>query len=218
MRKPILTLFVAITVGALVGAGGLAVGLASQPDAVTIHEARQVAAEEITTGLSEVTSDVDTTAETLTGLVQRGDRQDAAIAAAVERLAAIEARLAELDRYLRARTIRPASYTTSAAPTVAGQELPATLRRIGGCESVWDPDGALVWTADNPAPAATASGAFGVTDPTWRGWARTYGADVGAASYARALHAPPAVQVAVVRAAYKAQGTTPWRASSACWA
>lgn len=185
-----------------------------------IAQARTIADTTAVDDLNDVRTDVDTTGDQVLGLILRVDRNEETIAGIVDRLDAIEHRLTELDRYLRAQRIRPASYTAASTTTatVDGHELPRTLRRIGGCESVWNPDGALVWTADNPAPDATASGAFGVTDPTWRSWARTYGADVGAARYTRALHAPPAVQVAVVRKAFAAQGTTPWRASADCWA
>lgn len=103
-----------------------------------------------------------------------------------------------------------------AAPSGAGASMPSLLRRIGGCESSGRPDGPLRWQADNPT--SSASGAFQILDSTWRGWARSYGADVGAGQYARARHAPADVQTTVARRAFDAQGTRPWAASRSCWA
>lgn len=102
------------------------------------------------------------------------------------------------------------------APAVV-DGLPRTLRRIGGCESIGDPDGPLLWRQPN-LQGSSASGAFQVLDSTWAGWARSYGADTDATSYSRAMHAPPSTQVAVVLRAYSAEGTTPWVSSRSCWA
>lgn len=104
------------------------------------------------------------------------------------------------------------SYVRPAAATV---EPGALLRRIGGCESSGRPDGPLVWTAQNRH--SSASGAYQVLDSTWRSWARSYGSDVGASAYARAMYAPPDVQTTVAARALAAQGTAPWRASRSCW-
>ena len=93
--------------------------------------------------------------------------------------------------------------------------IPAQLRRIAGCESSGRPNGPLNYVAQNKR--STASGAYGVLDGTWRSWARAYGRDVGATRYAKARHAPPSVQDTVATRAYRAHGTSPWRASRRCW-
>lgn len=90
-----------------------------------------------------------------------------------------------------------------------------TFRRIGGCESSGDPTGPLLWTKQNPH--STASGAYQDLDSTWSTWAKLYGSDVDASSYARAMFAPPDVQQVVNERAFEAQGTAPWLSSRACW-
>lgn len=105
-------------------------------------------------------------------------------------------------------------------PTVPEQlvdGLPRELRRIGGCESTWNPDGPLLWRQPN-LQGSSASGAFQVLDSTWATWASTYGAGTDAASYSRAMHAPPGTQLTVVARAHAAEGATPWASSRACWA
>lgn len=122
-------------------------------------------------------------------------------------------------------TAPPATTAPSPRPTVAPAPaapaavdgLPRELRRIGGCESTGDPDGPLLWRQPNLL-GSTASGAFQVLDSTWATWASTYGAGTDAASYRRAMHAPPATQLAVVVRAHAAEGATPWASSRACWA
>jgi hypothetical protein len=119
------------------------------------------------------------------------------------------------------RTNAPAPKARTAPTVTVAQPaeidgMPALLRRIGGCESSGDPEGPLVWTAQNPH--SSASGAFEEVDGTWRSWARAYGTDVGAPAYARAYLAPPSVQLTVAERAFAAQGSTPWNESRSCWA
>lgn len=112
---------------------------------------------------------------------------------------------------------RPPVTLPAEVTSVVVDGLPRTLRRIGGCESIGDPDGPLLWRQPN-LQGSSASGAFQVLDSTWATWARSYGAGTDATSYSRAMHAPPSTQVAVVVRAYSAEGTTPWVSSRSCWA
>lgn len=73
------------------------------------------------------------------------------------------------------------------------------LAAIARCESGGD------YGAENPT--STASGRYQVLDSTWDG----YG------GYQRAVDAPPAVQEAWAREAWREAGTRPWRASRDCW-
>lgn len=99
--------------------------------------------------------------------------------------------------------------------------MPVTLRRIGGCESGGGPTAPINWTAKNRR--SSASGGFQILTSTWydptrgTGWAVTYGADVNATAYERAMDAPPAVQLTVARRAFERQGAAPWNASRGCW-
>jgi hypothetical protein len=123
----------------------------------------------------------------------------------------------------RAQAEAPARKTYPSRSDVLEGRYPAKtpavtglLARIRGCESGGgNPHAPGDYGADNPY--SSASGAFQVTDATWRSWRVTYGSGTNAASYARAKHAPPAVQDTVVVRAFNAQGTRPWAASKSCW-
>lgn len=108
------------------------------------------------------------------------------------------------------------SATTSAPAAVSIDGMPRQLRRIGGCESSGAPDAPIDWKAQNRT--SSASGGFQIIDSTWRSWAKSYGAAVEASQYARAVHAPPSVQLHVALAAWRAQGPSPWNESRSCWA
>lgn len=113
--------------------------------------------------------------------------------------------------------LAPPSVTVPTIPApVVIDGMPARLRRIGGCESSWDPDGPLLWGQAN-LQGSTASGAFQVLDSTWRSWAQTYGADTDATEYSRAMYAPAGTQLTVAIRAHAAEGATPWVSSRACW-
>lgn len=79
----------------------------------------------------------------------------------------------------------------------------ATLAAIKFCESGGD------YQAKNPA--STASGAYQFLTSTWRGLAAAQG-------YPTAASAPTTVQDAAALELYEQMGTSPWAASSSCWA
>lgn len=95
--------------------------------------------------------------------------------------------------------------------------VPGELRSIRWCEGgryVGLPFGETNYAAVNQQ-GSSASGGYQVLDSTWRSWRRLV---AGAERYARAVHAPSWIQDAVATAAYHRSGSTPWRASRACWA
>lgn len=103
------------------------------------------------------------------------------------------------------QTVRAASAPQHAA-VGGGGALPEILWRIARCE------GYPTYVYADHGPESTASGKFGFLDGTWRSWRGAEGAQ-----YARAMHAPEAIQDAAAIRLYNASGTTPWNASRSCW-
>lgn len=83
-----------------------------------------------------------------------------------------------------------------------GQAKP-TLDAIKFCESSNN------YQAQNPT--STASGAYQFLDTTWQSLDASAG-------YSRAKFAPASVQDAAALELYNEMGTSPWAASSSCWA
>lgn len=64
------------------------------------------------------------------------------------------------------------------------------------------------YSAQNPQPGATASGAYGFTNSTWRQYAQEIGVDLGL--YPTAASAPSSVQDAVFQQAVNQNGLADW--------
>ena len=85
----------------------------------------------------------------------------------------------------------------------AGSGAQSTLAAIKFCESSNN------YKAQNPT--STASGAYQFLDTTWQGLSAAKG-------YSKAKYAPASVQDAAALELYNQAGTSPWAASSSCWA
>lgn len=91
----------------------------------------------------------------------------------------------------------------STASAATGSGAQSTLAAIKFCESSNN------YQAQNPS--STASDAYQFLDTTWQGLSAAKG-------YSKAKYAPASVQDAAALELYNQAGTSPWAASSSCWA
>lgn len=91
----------------------------------------------------------------------------------------------------------------STASAANGSGAQSTLAAIKFCESSNN------YQAQNPS--STASDAYQFLDTTWQGLSAAKG-------YSKAKYAPASVQDAAALELYNQAGTSPWAASSSCWA
>lgn len=108
----------------------------------------------------------------------------------------------KLKLVVRPKTVSSAKLSVSHEDNVS---MPPILKRIGGCESGSGPDTAINYRAENSS--STASGGFQFLDSTWDNYD----------GYARAMDAPPSVQIAKAEEKLAKDGTSPWAASEECW-